>query len=112
MQTNNFAKASECLAEDIVCDWVLSNERIIGRNNFTSINNHYPASGRWSFTVKRIVSEGNQVVTDIDVTDGSVSATAVTFHTVEAGLITKQIEYWVEPYSAPDWRKPWVVKIE
>lgn len=59
-------------------------------------------------TINSIVSDGNQVVTDVSITDGSLKAKAITFHTIENGLISKQTEYWPDDYPAPDWRKPWV----
>lgn len=108
MQSNDFSNAGEWLSETVVCEWVLSNERIVGRENFVAINQQYPTNARWEFTLKRIVAEGNQVVTDVDVTDGRQNATAITFHTVENGLITHQTEYWPDYYQAPQWRRQWV----
>lgn len=108
METNDFDKASLWLSEDVENHSPQSSELITGRQNFSAINSNYPANGRWEFIVNSIVCEGNQVVTDVSVTDGSFKAKAITFHTVENNLISKQTEYWPDDYPAPDWRKPWV----
>lgn len=112
MQTNDFYKASELLSEDFECYWPQSAELIVGRHNFAEINTKYPSHDRWRFTVNSIVHEGEQVVTDVDVTDGTSIAKAITFHTVVKGFITKQTEYWPDNYDAPVWRRQWVTIIE
>ena len=108
MQTNDFSAASMLLTEDFELYWPQSSERIIGRANFAALNTHYPAHGPWRFTVDRILAEGNEVVTEVSVTDGEVKATALTFSTVKNGLIARQVEYWPDPFEAPAWRREWV----
>lgn len=108
MRTNDFAKAAEWLAEDVVIDWPQSRERSRGRANFAALNTAYPAAGRWTFTMNRIVAEGAKVVTDMTISDGTVQARALTFHSVRDGLIARQTEYWPDDYPAPDWRAGWV----
>ena len=111
MQTNDFYAASQWFSADYELLWPLSSEKIIGAENFAELNANYPANGTWQFTIHRLVAEGNQVVSDVTVTDGVVQARAITFSTVEDGKITRQIEYWPEPYTAPEWRKQWVVPL-
>ena len=108
MATNDFYKASEWLAEDFEGIWPQSAERIVGRDNFGALNTGYPAHGEWRFTLNALVAEGDQVVTDVSITDGVQKARAITFHTVVDGLIQKQIEYWPDDYPAPEWRAQWV----
>lgn len=111
MESNDFAAASQWLSEDFELVWPQSAERIRGRENFAALNSHYPAKGRWQFSIERIVSQGEQVVTDVSVTDGERQDRAITFHTVQGERITKQIEYWPENYPAPEWRAKWVDSI-
>lgn len=108
MATNDFDKASEWLTEDGRVYWPQSSELIIGRKNFADLNNAYPSYGTWEFQINHVVAEGNQIVTDVTVSDGTQKARAITFHTVENGLIRKQVEFWPEPYGAPGWRSQWV----
>ncbi|MBO6602980.1 MAG: nuclear transport factor 2 family protein [Roseicyclus sp.] len=64
-----------------------------------------------AFDIRRLVAEGDTVVTEVHVTDGAIEAVALTFHTVRAGRITKQVEYWPDPYDPPEWRAQWVRRI-
>ncbi|CAM3613250.1 SnoaL-like domain protein [Vibrio aerogenes CECT 7868] len=108
MKTNDFAAAAQWLSPDFEGFWPQSGELTIGRDNFTAINAFYPAHGTWIFDINSIVCEGSTVVTDVSVTDGVQKARAITFHTVENGLIRRQKEFWPDDFTAPDWRAKWV----
>ncbi|HAS6165988.1 TPA: nuclear transport factor 2 family protein [Vibrio vulnificus] len=108
MKSNDFAKASEWLSLDFEGFWPQSGELIVGRENFIAINTDYPANGVWTFDIHSIVCEGATVVTDVAITDGVQKARAITFHTVEKGLICKQKEFWPDPMPAQTWRSKWV----
>ena len=108
MQTNDFEAASRLLSENYVLHWPQSGERVEGRANFAAINQAYPAHGVWRFEVYRLVAEGAEVVSDVSVTDGKVSGRVITFSTIEDGLITAQLEFWPEAFTAPTWRSAWV----
>ncbi|WP_019275656.1 nuclear transport factor 2 family protein [Vibrio coralliilyticus] len=108
MQSNDFYKASEWLSEDFECVWPQSSEKIVGRDNFAALNTNYPSHGIWTFEIHSTVCEGETVVTDVSITDGTQSARAITFHTVVNGLIAKQLEFWPDNYAAPEWRSQWV----
>ncbi|ELY1985131.1 nuclear transport factor 2 family protein [Vibrio harveyi] len=112
MASNDFYAAAELLAPDCEVVWPLTKEVIRGRKNFAQLNSAYPAEGEWTFTIERIVSDGELVVTDVIVSDGVRSDRAITFHTVRDGLIFKQVEYWPEEYAAADWRAKWVERAE
>ncbi len=108
MQTNDFKAASEFLHADYLLAWPQSGERVRGRDNFVAINATYPAHGRWKFTINQLLAEGDQVVSDVSVTDGVIQARVITFSTVQAGKILRQIEFWPDPFEAPAWRAQWV----
>jgi ketosteroid isomerase-like protein len=111
MQTNDFKAAGEFLHDDYVLEWPQSGERIRGRANFVAINDHYPAYGRWEFTVHHILAEGDEVVSDVGVTDGVITGRAIAFSTVHAGKILHQTEFWPDPFEPAAWRADWVEKI-
>ncbi|WP_163836029.1 nuclear transport factor 2 family protein [Spartinivicinus ruber] len=111
MNANNFYKASEWLAEDFECYWPQSSELIVGRDNFAKINTHYPVNGEWKFHINNILGKDNQVVTEVEVSDNEVSATVITFHKVEKGVISRQKEYWPDSFETPLWRRQWVVVV-
>lgn len=108
MKSNDFARASEWLAQDFEGFCPQTSELIVGRENFVAVNSNYPAHGTWYFEINSIVSENDKVVTDVSITDGVQKARAITFHTVEDNLISEQVEFWPDDYEAPAWRSQWV----
>ncbi|WP_457328690.1 nuclear transport factor 2 family protein [Rhizobacter sp. P5_C2] len=100
MATNDFFSVAQVLAPGFVLEWPQSNERIRGAENFARMNSEYPAHGPWRFTVNRLVGAQGEAVSDVSVTDGVQSARALSFFTVEDGLITRLVEFWPEPYAA------------
>lgn len=108
MGANDFFAAAELLHEDFVLEWSQSGERIRGRENFARLNTAYPSGGKWRFEINRIVAEGDLVVTDVTVSDGTRNDRAITFSTVRDGRIWKQVEYWPDSFEAPAWRAEWV----
>jgi ketosteroid isomerase-like protein len=112
MNGNDFYKVGEWLHDEYILEWKQSGERIRGRENFARLNTAYPAAGLWSFTINSIIAEGNLVVTDVSVTDGARNDRVITFTTVKDGKIWRQVEFWPEPFEAPEWRSPWVEKID
>ena len=110
METNDFQAAAQLLHDEYILEWPQSGERIRGRANFAAVNERYPAAGKWRFTVRRVIAEGDEAVTEVIVTDGSITATALTFSTIRDGRIIKQVEYWPDPFEAQEWRAQWVEK--
>ncbi len=111
MQTNNFKAAGDFLDDEYVLEWPQSGERIRGRTNFVAVNEHYPAHGRWEFRIHQILAEGNEVVSDVSVTDGAITGRAITFTTVRDGKILHQTEFWPDPFEPATWRAEWVEKL-
>ncbi len=111
MESNDFYAVAQLLHDDFVLEWVQSGKRIRGRENFAKLNTAYPTQGTWHFTINSIVAEGDEVVTDVSVTDGTLHDRVITFSTIRDGKIWKQVEFWPEPFAAPEWRKQWVEKI-
>jgi hypothetical protein len=106
MATNDFAAVKAVLSPQFILEWPQSNERIRGAENFARMNAEYPTTtGRWHFKINQLVVQASTVVTQVSVTDGKQSAEAISFFTVQGGQITRLLEYWPEPYAAPDNRR-------
>ena len=112
MNTNDFQAVSELLSDDYILEWPQSKERVRGRDHFIAINTEYPANGPWRFTLNKVVGNASEVVSDVSVTDGVQQARAITFTTVRAGKIVKQVEFWPENYAAPENRRHLVELME
>lgn len=108
MGSNDFVHASEWLHPEFEYYMPQTCEYLRGKTAFAALNHGYPAEGQWSFAVQSVVADGQNAVSDVKITDGSMRARAITFHRLRDGLILRQKEYWPDDYPAPGWRKPWV----
>lgn len=105
MGSNDFRSVGQVLGDDYVLEWPQSNERIRGRDKFAAVNEEYPAHGVWQFTINKIIGHGDEVVTDVSVTDGVQSARAISFFTVAGGKVVRMVEFWPDIFVAPRNRK-------
>jgi ketosteroid isomerase-like protein len=105
MATNDFQSVGSILSDDFVLEWPQSGERIRGRDNYAAMNEQYPAHGRWTFTVNRLVGNNDEAVSDVTVSDGVQVARAISFFEARDGKINKMVEYWPEPFAARDDRR-------
>ncbi len=109
IQARDWAGAGELIAEDAVVEWPVSGERIVGRANFLAVNSEYPEG--WSVRVLRVVADGDQVVSEVDVPHADLGEfRAVSFWTVRDGRVVVGREYWTSPGSdpRPQWRARYV----
>ena len=102
----DFDGAGELLHDDYVCDWPQSKERIRGRQKFVALNSNYP--GRWAAKIKRVIVEGDQVASEVTLTWENQTVIVVSFYEVRDGQIYREVDYWPEPYAAPQARAQWV----
>lgn len=105
MATNDFRSVGSLLSDNFVLDWPQSNERIRGRDNLATMNEEYPAHGRWQFTVNRIVGNDLEAVSDVWVTDRTQRARVISFFTTRNGKIVQMIEFWPNDYLPHENRK-------
>ena len=113
MEARNWSGLGELLADDAVVEWPASGERIVGRDNYVSINAEYPEG--WTIRVLRIVAEGEQVVSEVQVPHESMGVYQVaSFWTVRDGKIVAGREYWSERSAdpSPAWRASWVEPLD
>jgi ketosteroid isomerase-like protein len=109
IQDRDWAGVGELLADDLVVEWPVSAERIVGRANFLSVNSEYPQG--WSINVLRVVADGDTAVSEVEVPHETMGpSVAVSFWTVRDGVITAGREYWTTPGSdeSPAWRTGYV----
>lgn len=99
MATNEFESVQRVLAPEFVMEWPQSKERIRGAERFARMNADYPSKGRWTFQLNRLVCDGQQVVTQVSVSDGEQHAEPISFFSVVDGKISRLVEYWPEPFA-------------
>lgn len=112
MQARDWTGVGDLLAEDVVVEWPVSGERIVGRRNYVAINAEYPEG--WSIRVLRVIASGEEVVSEVEVPHETMGVHRVaSFWTVRDGKITHGREYWSELGSdpSPEWRAAYVQRI-
>jgi len=112
MQSNDFRSVGQVLSDDFVLEWPQSNERIRGRDNFAAMNEEYPAHGVWRFTINRIIGNEAESASDVSLTDGVQNARVISFFSITDGKIRKMVEFWPDPFPAPDNRRHLVELLE
>jgi ketosteroid isomerase-like protein len=113
IQERDWAGVGELVAEDAVVEWPVSLERIVGRENFVAVNREYPEG--WSIRVLRVVAEGGEVVSEVEVPHESLGVFRVaSFWTVRDGRVVRATEYWtgLGADPRPQWRVPLVEPME
>jgi hypothetical protein len=105
MASNDFQSVRRVLDDAFVMEWPQSNERIRGSERFARMNAEYPTTGRWQYRIERLVASADAVVTQVSLTDGTQSATPISFFTVVGGKITRLVEYWPERFAAVEGRR-------
>jgi len=97
-------------ADDAICDYPQSGERIRGRKNLLALRSHHP--GRPSgFAVSRIVGAGNLWVTEYTIDYGTQIAKTVSIMEFRDGKVVHETQYFADPFDAPAWRAQWVERM-
>lgn len=94
-------------ADDAICDYPQSGERILGRANLQALRGHHPDKPS-GFDVRRIQGEGNLWVTEYEITYNGRAFWTVSIMEFRDGKVVHETQYFSDPFEAPSWRKQWV----
>jgi hypothetical protein len=100
-----FADFATYMTDDVVELYPQSGERLEGKIHQRGMHEAFPNPP--TFTVRRILHEGDLATVEVDegYDDGSTWKTAFIFE-LRDGLIAGLTGYFGEPFAAPEWRKP------
>lgn len=104
MNRNDWWGVGDLLHDEFVLEYPQSGERIRGRERNALLNEHYPSPGPWTFTVERLLVEGDDAVTDVAVRGAEFAGRAISFFELDDGLIRRITEYWPEPFVPAEYR--------
>lgn len=94
-------------ADDAVCDYPQSGERIQGRKNLQALRSHHPGKPS-GFEVRRMVGVGELWVTEYTITYQGKPAYTVSIMEFRDGKVVHETQYFADPFEAPAWRSQWV----
>ena len=104
LERRDWAELTALLAEDVVYEMPQTRERISGRPAFLRFNIEYP--GDWHLGIRRVVADGRLAALWLDVRVGTERQDACVWLEVsDAGLISRVVDYWPEPYEPPPGRE-------
>ena len=94
-------------ADDAICDYPQSGERILGRHNLQALRSHHPGKPS-GFKVKRIIGRADLYITEYTITYQGQPAYTVSIMEFRDGKVVRETQYFAEPFEAPAWRSQWV----
>jgi ketosteroid isomerase-like protein len=94
-------------ADDAVCEYPQSGERIVGRKNLQALRSHHPGKPS-GFEVRRIVGSGELWVTEYTIVYQGKAAFTVSMMEFSGGKVVHETQYFAEAFEAPAWRRQWV----
>jgi ketosteroid isomerase-like protein len=97
-------------ADDAICDYPQSGERIRGRANLQALRGHHPGKPS-GFDVRRIQGDGNLWVTEYTISYQGRIAYTVSVMEFRDGKVVHETQYFADPFEAPDWRSQWVERM-
>jgi ketosteroid isomerase-like protein len=97
----------EIYADDAICDYPQSGERIRGRRNLQALRSHHPGKPS-GFQIRRLLGTGNLWVTEYTITYQGRLAYTVSIMEFRNGKVVHETQYFADPFEAPAWRAQWV----
>jgi ketosteroid isomerase-like protein len=108
--TGDLDREHDIYADNAICDYPQSGERIVGRANLQALRGHHPGKPS-GFQVRRIQGEGNLWITEYTITYQGQTAYTVSIMEFNGGKVVHETQYFSDPFDAPDWRSQWVQKM-
>ena len=97
----------EIYADDTICDYPQSGERIRGRANLQALRSHHPGKPS-GFQIRRIFGSGNLWITEYTITYQGHLAYTVSMMEFRGSKVVHETQYFADPFEAPAWRAQWV----
>jgi hypothetical protein len=98
----------EIYADDAVCDYPQSGERILGRRNLQALRSHHPGKPS-GFEIKRIVGSGDLWITEYTIVYlGGAHLYTVSIMEFKDSKVVHETQYFGDPFDPPAWRAQWV----
>jgi SnoaL-like domain len=97
----------EIYADDAICDYPQSGERIHGRRNLQALRSHHPGKPS-GFQIRRMIGAGELWITEYTITYHERLAYTVSIMEFKNGKVVHETQYFADPFEAPSWRAQWV----
>ena len=95
----------EIYAEDAICDYPQSGERIFGRNNLQALRSHHPGKPA-GFNVKRILGRDDLWITEYTITYQGRPAYTVSIMEFRDDKVVHETQYFADPFRGAGLAEP------
>lgn len=100
----------EIYHDDVVVEYPHSGERICGRRNIQALRGHHPS--KLGFTILRVLGSGDLWVTEYVISYDERAVYTVGIMEFRDGKVTRETQYFADPFGPPAWRAQWVEWME
>jgi hypothetical protein len=107
---NDVAAEHDIYREDALLEYPQSGERITGRHNIQASRAAQPNAKR--FTVRRIVGSGDLWITEFILAYDGRPSYSVSIMEFEDGKVTRETQYFADPFAPGRSRARWVDRTE
>jgi len=109
VNARDFDAVGEIFADDVFVEWPQSGERVRGKEACINVFANYPGGSPKLLGIRRVTGQGDLWVaeTDVEYPDGKRYWTVGIFE-FRDGKIVHEVDYFAEPFPAPEWRMQWV----
>jgi len=97
----------EIYADDAVCDYPQSGERILGRRNLQALRSHHPGKPA-GFQIRRLFGSGDLWITEYTIVYLGQRSYTVSIMEFKDGKVVHETQYFADPFDPPAWRAQWV----
>jgi hypothetical protein len=98
-------------ADDAVCDYPQSGERILGRHNLQALRSHHPDRPA-GFEIRRLFGSGDLWITEYTIDYQGRPSYTVSIMEFKNGKVVHETQYFADPFDPPAWRAAWVQHFE
>jgi hypothetical protein len=100
----------EIYDEQVICDYPQSGERIHGKRNLQNLRSRHPDRPA-GFSIRRLLGRGNLWITEYTINYEGRPFYTVSVMEFENGKVTRETQYFAEPFDPPGWRAQWVEQL-
>jgi ketosteroid isomerase-like protein len=93
LATQDWETARSEMHPNVTVEWPRTGESFQGCDAFLEVHRALP--GPWTLDVRRVISEGRDVASDVVVRSGGDTWYVASFFTLRDGRIHYAVEYWV-----------------
>ena len=107
--TRDFDSIRELFADDVLVEWPQSGERVHGKEACINVFANYPGGSPELVGIRRVMGSGDLWLSEIEMKyPGDQRFITVSVFELSDGRISHEVDWFAEPFPAPEWRQQWV----